>query len=151
MIYHTTAKYVLAINFPLKCYIYAICKNYSMHINGRGMPISKSHIKSLAWTMWPGSLYKENDENNHDARKCMMMMTMIPQPLYIYWVGHCQFSLIKWKKNWMKHPDQYTKIICQHPPIGWDHMGNNLQKNFVMINDMFKSTHKSHGCLSPTK
>ena len=52
-IYHTTAKYVPAMNMPLKCHNYLTC------INAGSMPIYMPCMNSLALTKWPDALYTD--------------------------------------------------------------------------------------------
>ena len=79
-IYHTTAKYMPAINTSLKCHIYAI---YLTCINWERMPMYMPNMNSLASTKWPGALYT-------DWWQCRMMMQQYD---YIYWVGHMARSV----------------------------------------------------------
>ena len=56
---------------------------YLICINEKSTLICMPHMNSLALTKWPGALYTD------DTRWCRtMMMTMMPQPNYIYWVDH---------------------------------------------------------------
>ena len=86
-IYHTTAKYVPATKYALKCNSTVICPNYLTSINGGSISIYMPNMNSLASVMWPGVLYTE-DNADYNANT-------LPQSNCIDWFG----NYIKLAKN----------------------------------------------------
>ena len=66
------------------------CQNYMMYIHGGSLPIYMLHMSSLALSC-----------NQEHYTQMPVTTTPMPDPIYIYWVGHLSKSVKKWYINFL--------------------------------------------------